>query len=149
MEYDESAIFDFGPQQVYDVVADIERYPEFLPGWRAVTLLEREANRLTVEQEMGFAFANWRFKSVAILDPPSGLAITSREGPFEGLDIRWGFTPLAGGKTAVNLTIRADSAVGLQQRLLNAMVGNASRTLLEYFRGRVSEVYAPSDNHPY
>ena len=70
MEYSDSAILSFAPQQVFDVVADIEKYPEFLPGWISAAIVERQGNTVQVEQELGFAFLNWRFTS----EPEEGTA---------------------------------------------------------------------------
>ena len=146
MEYDDTAIFDFNPQQVFDVVADIERYPEFLPGWRSAKLLDRENNTLVVEQELGFPLLNWRFESRATLEPPYQICIESSKGPFPDLEIRWGFTPVENDQTKVSLMIRSNSPPGPQHRFLHGMLSSASHSLLDYFRDRVSQVYVQS-NH--
>lgn len=145
MEYDDTGVFDFSPQQVFDVVADIERYPEFLPGWRSVKLLDRENGNVTVEQEIGFPLLNWRFESRAILEPPYHISIKSTEGPFPNLEIRWGFAPVDKGQTKVSVIIHSNSAPGPQHRFLHAMLSSTSRSLLDYFRDRVSEVYSQSN----
>ena len=45
---------------MFDVVADVARYPEFVPGWLEVRVLREEASELLVEQRLGFgAFSSW------------------------------------------------------------------------------------------
>jgi ribosome-associated toxin RatA of RatAB toxin-antitoxin module len=140
MEYDDTTIFAFPPQQVFDVVADVERYPEFLPGWRKVKILSREDKHVTVEQEVGFAFLNWRFESRATLDPPYQIDIESSVDPFPDLHFRWSFVPVAGNKTKVSLIVKSSNSLSPQYRFLQGMFSNSSRSLLDRFKERVIKV---------
>ena len=47
MEFNDSAVFDYSPQQVFDVIADIEKYPEFLPGWISAKVLVNQQGKLS------------------------------------------------------------------------------------------------------
>lgn len=140
MEYDDTAIFAFPPQQVFDVVADVERYPEFLPGWREVTILSEGRNHMTVEQEVGFAFLNWRFESRATLDPPRQIDIESTVDPFPDLFIQWRFVAVEGNKTKVSLSVNSGDSLQPQYRLLHGMFNNSSHPLLDRFKERVMQV---------
>ena len=87
MEYNDTAVFNYLPQQVFDVIADIEKYPEFLPGWVSAKVIVNQQGNLTVEQEVGVAFLTWHFTSEALFEPPYHINITSKNGPFLNLDI--------------------------------------------------------------
>ncbi|HHO68225.1 MAG TPA: hypothetical protein ENK12_04245, partial [Gammaproteobacteria bacterium] len=50
MDGSETATLSFDCRQLFELVADIERYPDFLPGWRSARVLAREGGRLHVEQ---------------------------------------------------------------------------------------------------
>ena len=142
MEYSDSAIFSYAPQQVFDVIADIEKYPEFLPGWISAGIVERQGNTVKVEQELGFAFLNWRFTSEAVFEPPYHMHITSLKGPFLHLDIDWALYPVDTNNTSVSLLVKSDSAPGPQHRFLHGIFSNSARTLLGYFEQRVAQTYS-------
>ena len=142
MEYNDTAVFDYLPQQVFDVIADIEKYPEFLPGWVGAKVLVNQHGKLTVEQEMGVAFLTWQFTSEAILEPPSHIHITSIKGPFLHLDIDWSFCPVENTKTRVSLVVKSDSDPGPAHRFLHGIFSNSARSLLDCFEERVQKVYS-------
>ncbi|WP_455365454.1 type II toxin-antitoxin system RatA family toxin [Kaarinaea lacus] len=141
MDYSDSAIFDYAPQQVFDVIADIERYPEFLPGWISVNVVARQANTVEVEQKLGFALLSWCFTSDAIFEPPFHIHIKSLKGSFLHLDIDWVLTPVEDNKTRVSLVVKSDSAPGPHHHFLHSIFSNSTRTLLSYFKERLALVY--------
>ena len=141
MEYNDTAVFDYSPQQVFDVIVDIEKYPEFLPGWISARVLDKQQNKLTVEQELGISLLNWRFTSEAIFEPPFHIHITSHKGPFLHLDIDWSFRPIEDTKTRVSLVVKSDSAPGPQHRFLHGIFSNSARSLLDSFEERLRKVY--------
>jgi ribosome-associated toxin RatA of RatAB toxin-antitoxin module len=112
---------------------------------------------MTVEQEVGFAFLNWRFESRATLDPPYQIDIESSGEPFPDLHIRWSFVPVEGNKTRVLLDIKSSNSLAPQHSFLQGMFNSSSRSLLDRFRERVIEVnlsnnvsssgHSETDNH--
>ena len=145
MEYNDTAVFDFSPQQVFDVVADIENYPRFLPGWISARIIDKQQNKMTVEQELGFTFLHWRFTSQAIFEPPLHLHISSHKGHFFHLEIDWSFSAVEDNKTRVSLVAKADSPPGPQQRFLQGMLSGTTRSLLNCFEERIKNVYSAND----
>ena len=87
---------------MFAVVADIERYPEFLPWCARVVVRKREtegeAEFVTAEMVVAFSTLRERYISRVRLDRRA-LTIEARhiEGPFQRLDTRWRFVPLAAG----------------------------------------------------
>jgi len=142
MEYNDTAVFDYSPQQVFDVIGDIEKYPRFLPGWISVRIIDKQQNKLTVEQELGFTFLHWRFTSEAIFEPPFHLHITSHKGPFLHLEIDWSFSVVEDSKTRVSLVANADSPPGPQHRFLQGVFSSSTRSLLDCFEERIQSVYS-------
>jgi len=142
MEYTDSSIFNYSPRQVFDVIADIERYPEFLPGWIKVDVISKHANGMEVEQELGFTFLNWRFTSRAEFEPPYHIHIISTKGPFLKLDIDWTFSPLENNKTRVSIVANTDTPLGPQHRFLHGIFSNSPKSLLDRFQARVQHIYS-------
>lgn len=87
----------YSPAQVFALVAGIERYPEFVPGYRAARITGRTETGLLVMQEVGLGPFRQRFASVAVLDPPQRITIQTREGPFRHMDTEWRFEALERG----------------------------------------------------
>ena len=69
MHYCDSTQLPYPCERVFDMVADIERYPEFLPGWTHARILDRHDNRLHAEQQLQTGPAVFRFHSTALLEP--------------------------------------------------------------------------------
>jgi len=77
----------FAPAQIFDLVADIERYPDFLPWWISVSIIKRELDICDVEQVLGRGPVRIQFASRAVLTRPERIDITSSDGPFRHLAI--------------------------------------------------------------
>jgi coenzyme Q-binding protein COQ10 len=85
---------------MYAVVADVEKYPEFLPWIVALRLLSRRENGVTAEMVVGYAGLRERYTSEVTLDPAArridAVQIPNGRigGPFRQLENHWHFTPL-------------------------------------------------------
>jgi coenzyme Q-binding protein COQ10 len=77
---------------VFAAVADVECYPEFLPGVVGARIVRRDGARSVVENDFGFGPVRIRFRSIAEANPPNDLVILSRDGPWRDLSIRWRVT---------------------------------------------------------
>jgi coenzyme Q-binding protein COQ10 len=98
----ETRIVPYTAEQMYSVVADMERYPDFLPWCSSLKVIkrERESGIDIVLAEMSVAFQGLqeRYVSRVRLDPRAGMIEAKHiEGPFKKLDTRWRFVPLPQG----------------------------------------------------
>ena len=93
---EKSGQIDAPVEKVYGVVADVVRYPEFLPGVTKVARLEADIVEMTVS--LGPIDISW--KSRATFQPHESIVIELVEGPFKEMDVHWEFTP-QGDKTRV------------------------------------------------
>ncbi len=95
------------PAAVYDVIADIDRYPQFMPGFKATVVEGWDGDVLRVRQTVGAGGLTRTFRSRATFHPPECIDIASHEAPFRELRQQWRFEPLAGGRrTRVHLEAR-------------------------------------------
>lgn len=130
----------FAAEPVFEIVADVERYPLFVPGWQRARILERHDNVLTVEQTLGGWGVRWNFRTRAVLDRPEQIRIETKEHPFEHLSQLWRFEPIDEHHTLVSL--EADYALAdLPLRGLLTMVFDrgVGRTL-DAFENRAHEL---------
>jgi ribosome-associated toxin RatA of RatAB toxin-antitoxin module len=86
-------------ETVYQVVADVDKYPEFLPGVTKVARPEHDLVEMTVR--LGLIDLTWTSK--ASFNPYESIVIELIEGPFRQMDVTWEFTP-QGNKTSVKYT---------------------------------------------
>ena len=137
----ESHWFPYTAEQMFDLAADIERYPEFLPHWPRATVRSREQDVLHVLQEIDLGLRRFRFESRALLQRPSHLHIDSTSGPFRRLAIDWRFSPAERGGCVTSLTVEIE----MRSRLLEAVAGGLMQLLtqdiLARFRERAAVLY--------
>jgi len=140
IRYAQSAVLPYAPELIFDMVADVERYPEFLQEYRAVHIRSRDGDILHVDQVIGFAVIELTLSAVAKLRRPVSIIVYSDHDLLGALEIRWAFEP-AGAGTRVDfqmaLTPPTRFAAGLADYLLTR---SASRTL-QAFVERAQQVY--------
>lgn len=95
--YSDDRILPYPPRLLYDLVADVERYPLFVPGWQGVRVIERSADGLLVQQTLGAGPIVVSFRARAALEPPTAIRIEAVDGPFRTMRVQWRFAPDAAG----------------------------------------------------
>ena len=118
-------------QQMYDLVAGVERYPEFLPWCIGARILKREGDVLYAELIIGWKVLRERFSSKVILNPPYSVQFDYTNGPLKYLHGDWRFSPAPQGGTLVEFQVdfefksKALSLVmgGVFSELVHRMVG--------------------------
>ncbi len=146
MQYHESKRFFCSCERIFSVVADIERYPEFLPGWSQARILRCGEAWLEVEQQLQLALFRIRFRSRARLVPCRRIVITGEEAPFGAISIEWEFAPRAGGSHCdVSLRIELALRPGPLKPPLQRFLRHAGGALLQRFEERVRELSGTAD----
>lgn len=134
------------PEEMFDLVADVERYPEFLPLCTGLRVLRRtkdgeERETLVAEMSIGYKAIAERFTTKVMLDRAKlDIHVSYVDGPFRYLENRWEFRPDQGG-TLVNFAIDYEFrsiALGL---LMGAMFDRAFRRFTQAFESRADDVY--------
>ncbi len=135
-----STFVPFTPDQMYDLVVDMDRYPEFLPWCSQARKFDCEADRF--KSEMTFAFKSFRetFYTLDRVEPGRRIGITLTSGPFRHLESEWLFTPVKGG-TQIDFFIDFNFKNKLIDLTLGPIFGEASRRMVEAFKQRAQTVY--------
>ncbi len=80
-------------EDLFDIVADIESYPEYLPACQNAQILERHPNYLLAQLIIGYGPLHETFISRVYLDRERGIIdVELEEGPLHDLECRWSFT---------------------------------------------------------
>ena len=101
-----SALLPFAAQQVYGLVADVERYPEFLPWCTEARILAGDDREATVRLGLSSGIARASFTTRNRLDPSHAITMSLVDGPFDELEGRWDFTPVGETGTRADLQVR-------------------------------------------
>ena len=132
----------FTPDQLFDLVADIERYPEFLPWCVASRIRRRDANVIWADLVIGFRMFRERFTSRVTLDRAAHrIDVAYMEGPFRHLDNHWTFRPAPGGGTVIDFYVDFEFRSAVLQKIIGALFGEAVRRMVSAFETRAEQLY--------
>ena len=107
-----------GASEMFDLVADVERYPEFLPLWIAARVVRREPNVYFTDQIVGLGPVRLRFLSETVLARPSRIDVSANGAPFRHFHLLWSFDSLP--NVACRVAVAAMAA--LESRMLQHVV---------------------------
>jgi coenzyme Q-binding protein COQ10 len=135
----------FSAQQMFAVVADVERYPEFLPLCEGLNVRSREAqngeNILIATMSVGYRAIRESFTSRVTLKPERNeIAVAYLDGPFTHLDNRWRFRDVPGG-SEIDFFIDYAFASRMLALLMGAVFDKAVRRYTHAFEERARVVY--------
>jgi len=130
-------------KQMFDLIADVERYPDFLPGWLDSRIIERDADTAIVEQEIGSGLFRTRFSTRVVFTPPGGIDIASTDSPFRRLTIRWRFEPAGRSRCLLGFYAGVELRSAVYGRLAGPLLKSRFRCIASAFENRANQVYGP------
>ena len=133
----------YTPEQLFDLVADVARYPEFLPWCKGVRISRQEPGLLIAELIIGFSLMRESFGSRVDLDRPRRIDVTYTEGPMRYLDNHWIFRPVGEGRCEIDFFVDFEFRSRLVQRLMEVLFGEAMRRMVDAFERRAAQLYGP------
>jgi coenzyme Q-binding protein COQ10 len=147
-EHSETRIVPYTADLMYAVVADVERYPEFLPWVVALRIKSRVKEGaqeiLTAEMAVGYRSLRERYTSRVILDPEARrIDVAAIEGPFRCLENHWRFTP-QGASCQVEFRVAFEFSSRLLQAIAGTAFENALLTMTDAFEARAASLSPPS-----
>ncbi|HKR35989.1 MAG TPA: type II toxin-antitoxin system RatA family toxin [Steroidobacteraceae bacterium] len=141
-EVKRSALVPYTAEQMFALVEDIERYPQFLPWVAAAQLLERTPQAIVGRLEMHRAGMREIVTTRNVLTPPREITLALVAGPFKTLEGRWTFEPIGEDRgTRVSLSIRFEFANSMLNLLLSRSFEKSCNELVDAFVVRARAVY--------
>ena len=95
-------IFAQPTKKIYKLVANVKKYPEFLPWCNEISIKERTKKYIITEVKVGFKNINETYLCKVLLYPENRIALEYISGPFEYLEIDWKFKKISKNKTDVS-----------------------------------------------
>jgi coenzyme Q-binding protein COQ10 len=138
----ERQIVPYRPDQLFDLVADVAKYPQFLPWCVAARVRGRVGNELTADLTIGFGPFRESFASRVTLEPPQRIKVRYEKGPFRYLNNQWEFIPHPQG-CEVAFFVEFEFRSRILQAAIGVVFNEAVRRMVGAFQKRAREVYGP------
>ncbi len=142
--HQETRRLGYTPEQLFDLVADVGRYQEFLPWVISTRVRSRSDLLLTADVMVGFKMLRETFTSRVTLARPDHVHVDYVDGPLKFLKNDWRFTP-DGQRTIVDFSVDFEFRSRIFESLAGAVFGEALRRMVSAFEQRAADLYdAPS-----
>jgi coenzyme Q-binding protein COQ10 len=133
----------YSARQMYDLVADVGRYQEFLPWVVATRVRSDDGHEMVADMLVGFKALKEKFTSRVVKREPEEIRVLYVDGPMRDLDNRWIFHPV--GDHACD--VEFDVQFSFRNRMFEALAGQyfdkAFRKMVAAFEERAAQLYGP------
>jgi coenzyme Q-binding protein COQ10 len=137
----EKRVLPHQPEQLYDLVADIGRYPEFLPWCLASRIRRRDGDVIIADLVIGFKMLRERFTSQVTLYPEQmKIGVTYVDGPFKHLNNHWQFLDDPGG-CLIDFYVDFEFRSRFLQKMMQPLFNEAVRRMVAAFESRAEDLY--------
>jgi ribosome-associated toxin RatA of RatAB toxin-antitoxin module len=127
--------------QMFDLVNDVEAYPQFLHWCRGARVDASGTDMVDATVDIGIGGVQKSFKTRNTLERPRRIGITLLSGPFRRLDGAWTFTDVAGGGADVELALEYDVNYSPLALVFSAVFEEVARSQLHAFVRRAAQIY--------
>jgi len=133
----------YTPHQIFDLVADVEKYPKFIDWFVSARIRRRDGNVQYVDQVVRYSGLRVAFATRAVLEPPRHITVTSTDFPFRSFNQHWWFRPDGGSGTLVEYDVTFELRFGFLHGLMDMLADQrqiAERTI-DMFTHRAQQLY--------
>lgn len=147
----EKRFLPYTPEQLFELVRDVEKYPEFLPWCQGIRLRKREpagdgaGELLLADMVIGFKVFRERFTSRVLSTPGDGanaprIDVTYTEGPFKYLNNHWVFNRVTGG-TEIDFFVDFAFNSRILEKAIGLVFNEAVQKMVSAFETRAKRIY--------
>jgi len=131
------------PADLYGLVADIEKYPEFLPWCVAIRVRNRHENTVTADMVIGFKMFRESFSTRVTLSPPNRIDVEYLNGPFKYLNNHWVFEDGDDGGCVIDFYVDFEFRSKLLQKAIGVVFNEAVIKMIDAFEKRANKMLTP------
>ncbi len=133
-------------EQMFDLVADVDTYPEFLP-WVVATRVRRDSDtEMTADMLVGFKALREKFTSKVVKDRPNTINVHYIDGPLRDLDNNWTFRDVGEGACEIDFCVDFAFKNLMFEALAGQYIDRAFRKMVNAFEARAGELYGSSNS---
>lgn len=133
-------------EQMFDLVADVDKYPEFLPWVVATRVRSDSATEMTADMLVGFKAIREKFTSRVTKDRPRSILVHYVDGPLRDLDNEWHFTDLPEGGSRIDFSVQFTFKNRVFEALAGQYFDRAFRKMVAAFEDRARDLYGSSSS---
>ena len=138
----ERRLLPYSADQVYRIVAEVDRYPEFLPWCSAARITKREGDTFFADLIISFKVWREKFTSRVTLDPDARtVAVEYVDGPFKYLNNYWRFIPVGDDSCILDFKVDFEFRSRVLQQLIGLLFDEAVRRMVAAFEGRARKLH--------
>lgn len=127
--------------QMYSLVADVARYPEFLPWVSAIRIRKDDETEMLADMVVGFKSLRETFSSRVVKTPQSSIIVDYLDGPMKHLHNIWKFEDIASGGSVVDFTVDFSFRNRVFEALAGQFFDSALRKMTNAFIERADDLY--------
>lgn len=139
--HSETRQLPYSPEQMFDLVADVGRYAEFLPWVAAVRVRSDSSTEMVADLIVGFKALRERFTSRVHKERPGHIHVDYLEGPLKHLSNDWKFRPDGKGGTLVDFCVDFAFKNRVFEAIAGQMFDMALRKMINAFEERAAALY--------
>lgn len=144
----ESRRLPYTPEQMFDLVADVGRYGEFLPWVAAVRVRTDSPTEMVADLVVGFRALKERFTSRVTKRRAKSIHVDYLDGPLKYLMNDWTFEPDGEGGTIVGFCVDFEFKNRIFEAIAGQMFGTALRRMIGAFEARADRLYGSAVSSP-
>jgi coenzyme Q-binding protein COQ10 len=127
--------------QLFDLAADVERYPEFVPWWVAARVRRREGDVYYTDQVIRFAMVRKRFGSKTTLRRPERIDVTASDSAIRNLHLTWSFEAGPENLCQVALAVELELGSRLIEDLFARAMTQGIEPIMSAFEAQAHRLY--------
>lgn len=131
----------YTPEQLFDLVADVEKYPEFLPWCVAARIHSKSVTEIVADLSVGYKFFRETFRSRVHLTPQTRIDVEYISGPFHSLNNHWVFKKAPEFGTNIDFFIDFHFRNSLFQHATQRVFEGTFNQMLSSFEKRAQQLY--------
>jgi len=144
--HSETRHLPYSPQQMFELVADVAAYPQFLPWVTAVRVRRNSESEMLADMIVGFKGLRETFTSRVIKHRPDSVHVDYIEGPLKHLSNDWRFRPDGAGGVLIDFAVDFAFKSRMFEMLAGQVFDRALRRMINAFEARAATLYAPSSS---
>ncbi len=142
----EEKIVSFTKDQMFDLVADIDKYSEFLPWCNKSTIINKQINddnlNVVADLEIGYGQFIYTYRSNVIMDNQKNyIKVNHLEGPFNYLNNEWKFEEVSKSSSKIIFSIDFELNIKLFDVLITKFFDKAFQKMVDSFHRRAEDIY--------
>lgn len=136
----ESRVMKYSAEQMYNLVADVEKYPEFLPWVQSAKETDKFGDETVYQLKVGFGPIKETFSTKDVFTPTEHIAVYLNDGPLSKLENHWYFKDIENG-CEVSFEIDFEFSSKLLTNVMNGLFHKAVQMMVKSFEERAQKVY--------